>query len=203
MKLRYFALSFVLYVSGIQATIEQLVIVIIIDQCSHTAMQQIAPYTQGGIRDLLEKGVIYDSAYFPYARTSTGPGHATLNTGTLPKDHGIVANYWYDLTGKKIPCDYDTAENAAIISPKGFYKKSKSAQHAKVDGISDQLMLFSNNQKKNYALSLSLKSRAAIFTAGRLGKAIFFDSKAGQFTSTKAYFNELPEWVTEFNKKKN
>lgn len=201
MKLRYYALSLLLYLYSVKA-IEQITIVIVIDQCTHAALQQIAPYTQGGIRELMEKGVVYDNAHFPYAKTSTGPGHATLNTGTLPKEHGIVANYWYDIDGQKVACDHDTEENAAILAPQGFYKKSKSAQHARVDGISDQLMFTSNKHKKNYAYALSLKSRAAIFTAGRQGKAIFFDARAGQFTSTKAYFSELPDWLAEFNKKK-
>lgn len=201
MKLLYYAMSLLLYSYTIKA-IEEIKIIIIIDQCTYAALQEIAPYTQGGIHELLENGVEYKNAHFPYARTSTGPGHATLNTGTLPKEHGIIANYWYDCNGKKIACDNCTSEHGALLSPTGQYKKGKSAQHAQVDGISDQLMLASKEDKKNCAYSLSLKSRAAIFTAGRLGKAIFFDSKAGQFTSTKAYFDQLPAWVKEFNEKK-
>ena len=35
-------------------------------------------------------------AYYPYAVTKTGPGHASLATGTSPDRHGIISNDWYD-----------------------------------------------------------------------------------------------------------
>ncbi len=35
-----------------------------------------------------------------------------------------------------------------------------------------------------------------------LGKAIWFDNKTGHFTSSKAYFDAIPDWVSKFNKEK-
>ena len=183
--------------------LDQIAIVIIVDQCAHYAFEKIAPYTQGGIRELLDKGIIYNNAHFPYARTSTGPGHATINTGTLPKNHGIVANYWFNTDGKKIPCDYDASENAAIFSPEGVYKTRKSAANARVDGISEQVMLASTPLEPCKIIAISLKSRAAVFLAGHCrAETIWYDKKSGNFTSSKAYYKNLPTWLTNFNNQK-
>ena len=40
--------------------------------------------------------------------TETGPGHATLSTGTMPSVHGICANIWYS-EGKPTYCVDDPA----------------------------------------------------------------------------------------------
>jgi predicted AlkP superfamily pyrophosphatase or phosphodiesterase len=185
------------------AALDQIAIVFIVDQLSHNALQKVAPYTTGGIRELLDKGVVYENAHYMYAGTQTGPGHATLNTGTFPKIHGITNNSWFNKAGEKIICDYDTPENAAVLSLNTLNVHGKSARNLATDGISDQIMMESVQNNKNCVISLSYKSRAAIFTASKLGKAIWFDAGTGNFTSSKAYYDELPLWVTRFNTKKN
>lgn len=57
-----------------------------------------------------------------------------------------------------------------------------------------------SSRDKNAVIALSHKSRAAIPLAGVEGKAIWFDSKLGMFTSSTAYYPSLPPVVTEFNK---
>lgn len=197
-------LIFLVFFIPLQNTkpVDQLIIVFIVDQWAHSALKKAEPYLTGGIRTFLDKGILYDEAHFPYARTSTGPGHATLNTGTLPNIHGINANYWYDENDKKVACDHDTSESAAIFSPHGFIKNGKSAHMLNVDGISDQVILASQPNAQNFVAALSLKSRAAVFCAGKLGKAVWFDAKNdAKFTSGKTYYDILPSWITQFNKR--
>ena len=182
-------------------SLEKIVVVFVVDQLAHHVFQKIIPYTTGGIKKLYTNGTCYENAYFQYAKTLTGPGHATLSTGVWPKDHGITGNYWINTLGKKIPCDYDTPERAAVFKQEGFYPQGKSSNNLAVDSISDQLMLASLPNAPNKVIALSLKNRAAIFTAGKLGTAIWFDSQAGMFTSSKAYYQELPAWLKNFNKK--
>jgi predicted AlkP superfamily pyrophosphatase or phosphodiesterase len=198
-----FLLFFICNIITTIQTVDQVVIVIVIDQFGYEALQKIAPYLQGGIKEFLDNGICYENAHFPYARTSTGPGHATLNTGTLPRNHGIVSNYWYTQEGEKIACDHDSPENAAIFAPNGLYKNGKSAKNIKTDGISDQMMLASTKTAKNKAIAISLKSRAAIFLAGNgAAQAIWYDKKSGNFTSSEAFFKKLPNYVIDFNNEK-
>ncbi len=180
--------------------LEQIAIVFIVDQLSYSALKKVQPFLQGGIKELLDNGVIYTDAHFNHAHTSTGPGHATLNTGVY--NHGIIGNYWYNKEGKKIACDYDTPDRAAQFLY-AHPKKGKSPRNLATDGISDQVMLASTTIAQNLVAAVSLKSRAAIFSAGRLGKAAWFETELGAFTSSKAYFRHLPSWIQEFNQMSN
>ena len=68
-----------------------------------------------------------------------------------------------------------------------------------VDTLADTLMLRSSNQQKNAAVAISMKSRAAIGLAGHAGTAIWFDHTSGNFTTSKAYADTLPAWLTTLN----
>ena len=180
----------------------QLTVIFVVDQFAHHYIDRLAPYMRGGIKHLLRNGVIYENAYYPHAMPATATGHAALNTGCFAKDHGFVSNKWYE-KGKLIYCDGDTAENAAVFDKNGnLLDYGKSAKNLVVEGVSDQIVLQENPQSENKVFSLSFKSRAAIATAGSLGKAIWFDNKAGNFTTSKAYFDEFPEWLDAFNQEK-
>lgn len=176
-------------------------IVIVVDQFSYDALQKYKPYFKHGLYKLITRGVNYTNAYHPHALPETATGHAALSTGTYPKDHGIIGNSWFNEKNEYIEASSDSKENAAVFSPTGTYDYGASSHLLMVDTLSDQFSLLSTPEKKYYAYSLSLKDRAATNMAGKRGKAIWFDDKTGYFTSSKAYFNELPAWINNFNKK--
>lgn len=184
-----------------------LTIIFIVDQFSYDTLQKLKRHMTGGIKHLLDNGVVYTNARHPHAVPTTATGHTAFNTGAYAREHGITANGWVDESGNKVDCDDDTPENAAVFSPTGLYSYGKSARNIMVDGISDQVVLASRPGKNNKVFGISLKSRAAICCAGKLGKAIWFDDKGVDnkigFTSSTAYFDELPEWIKEFNKEKD
>jgi len=179
----------------------RLAIIFVIDQFAHHYFEKITPHLSGGIDFLLKNGVVYNNAYMPHAHPATGPGHVALNTGTYARNHGIVANRWAE---KKLHVsnfeEKDVDKNHVVFSPTGLYDYVKSAQNIMVDGLSDQFVLHSKPNRTYKAVSFSHKSRAAIGTAGKLGKAIWFDQEGRQFTSSKAYFDKMPGWLTSFNK---
>ncbi len=174
-------------------------VIFVIDQFAYHYIPKLHTYFQDGLKTLIDHGVLYTNAYFPHGMPSTATGHTGLSTGTYAKDHGIVGNRWFTATGENVLSDEDTAENAAVFSSDGLYNKGKSARNIMADGLSDQFVLANGPEKPRYAYSVSIKSRAAIATAARLGKAFWFDNKTGQFTSSKAYMNELPAWLRTFN----
>jgi predicted AlkP superfamily pyrophosphatase or phosphodiesterase len=165
-------------------------------------MQKLLPYFNYGIKTLLDKGVVYTNAYWPHGTPSTGPGHAGLNTGAYGKDSGIVSNSWTDGQGHKVECDSGSAENAAVIGQNGLYDYGKSPNNLMVPGVSDSLAMQSQPCAKTKVFSISLKSRAAILTAGkqRTNQAIWFDAQTGCMTSSTYYGSKLPEWLEHFNK---
>lgn len=157
----------------------KLTVVFIIDQFAHHYLPKLNPHFKYAFKTLLYKGVVYHNAYHPHGTPTTATGHATISTGTVARDHGIVLNNWYDAQGETVKLD--------------------SPHELLVDTLSDQCV-FSN---KYSVYALSLKQRAAIALAGKLGKAIWFDASAHKFVSSQDYFSQVPEWLTNFNKKQN
>jgi len=182
-----------------QVKAPQVTIVIIIDQFAYDYLPKLRQYFKGGLKKLLDEGIFYENAYHPHAMPATATGHAAFNTGAYAKDHGIIRNSWYDEDGNKVECNTDSAETAAVFAPTGFYPYGRSAEDIMVDGISDQYSLQTEPDHAKNVITLSLKDRAAICMAGRRGKAIWFDNQSGFFTSSKAFFTELPDWLKNFN----
>ncbi len=179
----------------------KLTVIIEIDQFAYHYIPRLQKYLSGGIKFLLKNGIQYSNAYWPHAMPATAVGHVAINTGTFAYYHGIINNSWYDKKLNKISFEDDTAQHAAVFAPDGLYEYGKSAHNMVVDGLSDQLMLASTEASPIDVYALSYKSRAAIGNAGKLGKAIWFDTQTGRFTSSKAYFDQLPHWLVQFNKK--
>ncbi|QQR49135.1 alkaline phosphatase family protein [bacterium] len=183
----------------------KLTIVIVVDQFAHHFITKLKPHLNHGIKILLEQGLCYDNACHPHAIPETCPGHSSLSTGTTPTYHSITGNRWYNKHGKAIECikDEGTASPANVFKDQETtYKDLKrSSSNIMVDAFADQFVLSSPNDKRNIAISLSIKSKAAMATANRLGKAIWFDDLTGRFTSSKQYYEKLPDWLEDFNEK--
>lgn len=182
--------------------IPRLTIVLVVDQLSHNKLMELKPYLTGGLHHVVEHGVVYHDAHQPHAGTATATGHTTLASGTTASIHGITGNDWFNQEGKSVDCDYDTKEHAAVIAPHGTYDYGKSSRNVMVDTITDQFIAAAQPYANHCSYSISLKSRSAICTAGKLGKALWFDNQSGRITSSKAYFDALPQWVNRFNETK-
>jgi arylsulfatase A-like enzyme len=180
--------------------VPRLTVIIVVDQCAARFLysRELASHYSLGLARLLKQGIVYYNAFFPHGKPETAVGHAALNTGTYAEYHGFIGNDWYE-NGVHIVCDEDKSERAKLLTEDAV--SGKSAQYLMVDGISDQFVLA--NKKRNHVVSVSTKSRSAIGTAGHLGKPIWFDTESASFTSSRAYFDSLPEFLAKFNKKKN
>ena len=179
----------------------RLTVIVVVDQCAHHHLKKVAPFLQHGLHDLSTHAIVYESAHMPHGLPATGPGHAALSTGAFAKDHGIINNQWCKPDGTKIKCDSDTNTAHAVIAPQGVYPKNKSPYHLMMGGLSDTFVAASTPSCAHYAFSIGAKSRSTICTAAKLGKAIWFDMQSGRFTSSKYYFQELPDWVRDYNSK--
>ncbi len=206
-KIKYsrLCLFFVLYATALNASCNetpQLTIVLVLDQLAYRNLEKVRAYLKGGLRFFAEESIYYTQAHVPYAWPSTGPGHTTINTGTLPNMHGIINNSWANKNYEYIKCDDDSAKNAAVFGPTGLFDYGKSPHFIMTDGISDQLLLQKEQHKRYKVFAIGGKSRSAIGAANKLGKAIWLDPKNGMFTSSKAYYNALPSWLCNFNQRK-
>lgn len=175
----------------------KLVVGIVVDQMRNDYIQRYwSRFGEGGFKRLVNEGQYFRNAHYNYVPTYTGPGHASIYTGTSPRYHGIIANDWYDRSSKKYKgCVKDEAAGAIGAVSKGG---TASPQNLLSSTIGDELKLNSGGKSKVFAVAL--KDRSAILPAGHAADGAFWmDEKNGNFISSSAYMQKLPEWLEKFN----
>ncbi len=190
-----FFLVFIIQNINAQKDAPKLVVGIVIDQMCYDYLYRFYPnFEEGGFKKLMEKGTHFRNVTYNYVPTYTGPGHASIYTGTTPSNHGIVANDWFqDELNSGINCVEDTSvlgigssSDDGMCSPKWL----------RANTITDQLKLTYPNAK---VVGASIKDRGAILPAGHFPDgAYWYDYKTGKFITSNYYKKENETWVTNF-----
>ena len=173
-----------------------LVVVIVIDGLPQEQVVKYRDlYGPGGFWRLLNDGAWFGNAHHGHAVTLTGPGHATVLTGTYPYRHGIIANEWTDRnTLGQVYCTGDEAHK--YIGDETRKLDGTSPANLRVSTVGDELKYANNGQSK--VIAVSGKDRGSILLAGKRGTAYMFMDKSGRFASSSYYMKEHPDWHTRF-----
>ena len=165
-----------------------------------------ATFGEGGFRRMVEEGFTCRDHHFGYAPTYTGPGHASIYTGTTPTVHGIVGNDWYDrASGTSVYCASDTSVkgvNGDGVDFEGLILGSSgqmSPHRMLSTTLGDELKMATGGQAKVYGVSM--KDRGAILPAGHAadGAFWFYGKDLGHFVSSTYYGDTLPLWLVDLN----
>lgn len=188
-----------------QAPKPKLVVIVVIDQFRADYLSRFRTDYTGGLDRMLREGANYTNAHYEHVPTVTAVGHSIIASGAMPAVSGIVSNSWVDrASGNKqvtSVCDFDyqvvggatPAEQPAKCSD----QDPASPRRLLVSTIGDELR---NRDENARVIGISLKSRSAILPAGhRANGAFWFDDSSGSFISSTFYFNDLPQWVKDFN----
>jgi predicted AlkP superfamily pyrophosphatase or phosphodiesterase len=176
----------------------KLIVGIVVDQMRYDYLSKYYnKFSENGFKKLLTKGFDCKNTNFNYAPTYTGPGHASIYTGTTPSFHGIIGNDWFVRDSGKVI--YVTDDPSVQTVGSTSTKAGKMSPHNLLAStIGDELRLYSNLKSK--VISVSLKDRAAILPGGHLSNGSYwFDPGSGNFITSTFYKKELPQWVTDFN----
>lgn len=175
----------------------KLVVGIVVDQMRQEYLYRFYnKYSQGGFKRLMNDGFMLENAHYNYVPTVTGPGHASVYTGTTPAIHGIIGNEYYDKRSKAfVNCVEDSLYKAVgNNAANGRLAPSRMISST----VTDELKLFT--QKRAKVIGVSIKDRGAILPAGHMADAAYwYDSKSGHFISSTYYMTKLPDWVVKFN----
>ena len=176
----------------------RLVVVLVIDQFRTDFLDIYrSEFGDGGFARLMREGADFRECFYPYAMTETGPGHATLATGTTPDLHGIAANEWYSPTFGKVVYALLDADSAVIGGSPG--QTPVSPRNLIGTTLSDEMRLATGGKSRAYGVAL--KDRAAILSTGHGSNgAYWFDSRGAGFVTSRYYESALPEWVVAFNR---
>ncbi|WP_047247576.1 alkaline phosphatase PafA [Maribacter thermophilus] len=177
----------------------KLVVGIIVDQMRYDYLTRFYDQydDEGGFKRMMENGFNCKNNHYNYAPTSTGPGHASVYTGTTPATHGIIGNNWYD---KENDVEVYCASDDSYASVGTTSDAGKMSPHRmQVTTITDQLRLHTQMQGKT--IGIALKDRGAILPAGHAANAAywFHGADEGKWISSSYYMDKLPQWVIDFN----
>ncbi|MBK7886107.1 MAG: alkaline phosphatase family protein [Bacteroidetes bacterium] len=181
----------------------KLIVGIVIDQMRPDYLTRYNnKFGDSGFKRILKSGFYCRNTQFNYAPTYTGPGHASIYTGTTPSLHGITGNDWYDqLAMDTVYCTQDTSVRAVGGEGKEGKEGMMSPHRLLTTTLTDQLRL--STQMKAKVIGISLKDRGAILPAGRSADAAYwYDGKSGNWITSSWYRNDLPKWSHEFNDRK-
>ena len=178
----------------------KIIVGIVVDQMCYDYLYRFQHhFSSGGFNRFLNKGLNCRNTLYNYVPTYTGPGHASIYTGTTPSNHGIVANEWYQRQTKNfVNCVSDrTVQTVGSASLEG----QCSPRNLRTYTITDQLKLASPESK---VISISIKDRSAILPGGHLSDGSYwYDYSSGKFITSTYFKSELPKWLQSFNESKN
>jgi len=153
-------------------------------------------FEEGGFKRLVNEGAFCRDAQYPYSNTDTGPGHASIFTGSVPAYHGIVANDPYDRRLKRV--GYCVEDTSAIVLGVDEKTMGLSPRPLLASTLADEMERASGG--KAITIGISLKDRSAILPMGRTADAAYwFHDMRVAFVSSNWYMEELPAWIKTFN----
>lgn len=175
----------------------KLVVGVVVDQMRYDFLYRYYDRLgENGLKRLIRDGVNCINTHYNYTPTYTGPGHASIYTGSSPAVHGITSNTWYERNlGRDVYCTEDnTVKSVGSDSRAGL----ESPRNMKATTITDQLKLATGNRSR--VIGVALKDRGSILPAGHSADAAFwYDAESGNFITSTYYRNDLPQWVQDFN----
>jgi predicted AlkP superfamily pyrophosphatase or phosphodiesterase len=177
----------------------KLVVGIVVDQMRQEYFYRFGErYGEGGFKRFTDQGFMMTNGHYNYIPTYTGPGHASVYTGTTPATHGIIANNWYVRSlNRSIYC----AEDSTVTNVGGTPENGNiSPRNMLTTTITDELRL--SNGKRSKTVGIAIKDRGASLPAGHLGDAYWYDDVNGDWMTSTFYYESLPQWVAAFNAKK-
>ncbi|PKQ43534.1 alkaline phosphatase PafA [Confluentibacter flavum] len=178
----------------------KLVVGIVVDQMRYDYLTRFYnKYGEGGFKRIINEGFNCKNNHFNYVPTKTGPGHASVFTGTTPKYHGIIGNDWYD---KKLKQKVYCVEDDSVTSVGSNDAEGKVSPHRLLTTtFADENRLFT--QMRGKTIGIALKDRGSVLPAGHTANAAYWfnyeNDGNGNWISSSFYMNEMPKWVKDFN----
>ncbi|MFI5170996.1 MAG: alkaline phosphatase PafA [Chitinophagales bacterium] len=175
----------------------KLVVGIVVDQMSYEFLYRYTDvYGEGGFKRLLKEGFSCENTHYNYIPTYTGPGHASIYTGSVPAINGIVSNDWYNEDTKSFL--YVASDPSVRAVGADSLGNRMSPKNMLTTTVTDMLKL--SNQQRSKVIGIAMKDRSAILPAGHTANAAYwYDGFANSWVTSTYYMNTLPQWVIDIN----
>lgn len=156
-------------------------------------------FGEGGFKRLVGEGSYCRNAGYNHFFMQTAVGYATVYTGTIPANHGIVADEWFDRVAGKMQTA--VSDETVKTVDGAFVAGQFSPRNLLATTIGDEIKLSNMQQSKVFGISFNPES--AILPAGHMANGAFwFDCDNGAWVTSDYYMKNLPNWLTDENRKK-
>jgi predicted AlkP superfamily pyrophosphatase or phosphodiesterase len=194
----------------------KLVVLVVFDQMRGDYLSKWAPlFGTDGFARMQSQGAWFENCHYPYAITTTGPGHASMLTGATPSVHGIVNNTWYEpKLAATVNCVQSNRYQRVPPAPKPDPKlapktvpEEKKDEENKALGTPERLLAptFGDALKgatggKGRVVGLSFKDRGSILPTGaRADAAYWLDGVDGMIVTSTFFRDAVHPWVSAMN----
>ncbi|MGN1235958.1 MAG: alkaline phosphatase family protein, partial [Bacteroidaceae bacterium] len=196
---RYTPFLAVTLLAGIEAQAEKqiprMVVNIAIDGLRSDLLDAFMPlYGENGFKRLFEDGRVYTCSQYPNDNLNRASSIATLATGAVPYDHGIIDRQWFDRnTLRPLYCVADDTVSGLCTTEK------LSPKNLGVSTVGDELKVATEGKALVYAFAPF--SDAAILSGGHAADGAFWiDRQNGMWAGSSYYSASLPAWVEMANR---
>ncbi|MDR1755601.1 MAG: alkaline phosphatase family protein [Culturomica sp.] len=150
---------------------------------------------EGGLKRILHQGKM-TLADYEYAYSQSGTDQATLYSGLLPSEHGIVAHDWYNRLRKVRENSVRSGSYAEI----GEGGRETGASPEQLQTLTAGCVLKMNNVFSR-VYSIGLNAEEAVLSGGSCADMAFWLSeKSGKWVSSAYYADTLPRWMHSYNR---
>lgn len=169
-------------------SVPRLVVGITIDQLRSDYLHAFMPlYGEGGFKLLLEKGQVYSNVQYQHSPIDRASAIASIVTGTVPYNHGIIAEEWMNRAELHTNYCVDDRRFKGVETSEGT-----SPKNLLVSTIGDELK--AATQGKALVYSVAPYREAAVLAAGHAADwAMWIDNQNGKWAGT-TYYGDTPTW---------
>ena len=152
--------------------------------------------SDNGLKRIMKQGARVNMNY-NYFYTQTGVDHASIYTGMLPTEHGIVSRAWYDRLRRKRQYSTRSDRYTEIGDQQADSIKSLSPDYLQTMSLGSAMKW---NNPMSRVFSIAMNGDEAVLSGGSSADmAIWFSEKTGKWVSSSYYRSELPEWLRMYN----
>ncbi len=152
--------------------------------------------SENGLKRLVQQGLRVNANY-NYMYTQTGVDHASIYTGMLPAEHGIVSRAWYDRLRRKRQFATNSDRYTEIGEQQADSIKSLAPDYLQTMSLGSAMKM---NNPMSRVYSVAMNGDEAVLSGGSSADmAIWFSEKTGKWVSSTYYQPVLPDWLRAYN----
>lgn len=173
----------------------RLVVNIVVPQLSASDLRPLqANLSENGLGGLLNGGVRYDYAYYPFVPTCES-ALAALSTGATPALSGIVGPGWWNFT---------TGAAVGVVADKRSSSYDCDSEESRVSNVNLVLPTLGdalrNQSPESKSVAIATNPSSAIILGGLNPNEVWWiDSLGARWTTSTKYLAQLPKWVKRLN----